>query len=170
MFLIEDGRKQFFQWDVNRRLIIEDGALTQVHFCNRTDDCSLVVEVYVEGNKFYADVPNILLQTDWDIRVYGYDSNYTKFSKTFNVVARTKPADYVYTETEVLNYENLIEWFDNEIYVGTEAPTSPHTKLWINPADYVEYATKQYVNKAIEDAIADMPVNPAYPNGDEVSY
>ena len=110
MFYIEDGRDQFYQWDIDRKIVINDTTITQIHFCNRTDNCSLVVEVQNVNGKRVAQVPNILLQTDWDIRVYGYCGGcYTKHKKVFKVVNRTKPADYVYTETEVLNYSTLLE-------------------------------------------------------------
>lgn len=109
MFKIEDGRSQFYQWDIDRRLIIGDGSVNEVHFCNRTDECSLVCEVYEENGKRLVNVPNILLQTDWRIKVYAYDSKYTKHCVTYDVVKRTKPADYVYTETETLNYNSLLE-------------------------------------------------------------
>ena len=55
MFLIENGRSQFFQWDIKQRLIVEDASIEQVHFCNRTDDCSLKREVYNEGGKRIVD-------------------------------------------------------------------------------------------------------------------
>lgn len=110
MFKIYDGRIEFFQWDLDRKLIISDPTITEVHFCNKTDDCSLVVEVYEEGGQRLANVPNILLQDSWDIRVYGYCGNcYTKQMARFKVVGRTKPADYVYTETEVKNWEAIEE-------------------------------------------------------------
>ncbi len=109
MFRIEDGREHFYQWDLNRRVIVEDSSITQVHFCNKTDNCSLVVDVYEENGVYLADVPNILLQTDWKINVYGYDKEYTKHCNVFKVQNRTKPADYVYTETEVKNWEDLEE-------------------------------------------------------------
>lgn len=103
MFNIVDGREHFYQWDINRQIQVEDSSIKEVHFCNKTDTCSLVVKV-VDG---VANVPNVLLQTAWDIRVYGYTGNYTKVEKRFKVVARTKPTDYVYTETEVKNYDEL---------------------------------------------------------------
>jgi hypothetical protein len=113
LFKIEDGREQFYQWDIDRRLIISDAAISQVHFCNRTDECSLVCETYVENGKTLVNVPNILLQTDWRINVYAYDKNYTKHSAVFNVVKRSKPESYVYTETEILNYNTLLEMINN---------------------------------------------------------
>jgi hypothetical protein len=109
MFAIEDGREKFYQWDKDRRLIVNDKSITEVHFCNRTDTCSLIVETYEEDNKIIANVPNLLLTNAWKIHVYGYDKNHTKFEKCFDVVSRTKPADYIYTETEIKNYDDLAE-------------------------------------------------------------
>lgn len=109
MFQILDGREQFYQWDVNRKLIVLDDDIAEVHFCNRTDDCSLVCEVYNIDGIHLVDVPNILLQNDWRINVYAYDGNYTKHSQCFKVVKRSKPTDYVYTETEIKRYEDLEE-------------------------------------------------------------
>ena len=109
MFKIYDGRESFYQWDIDRKLIVDDPTITQVHFCNRTEDCSLVCETYVEDGLTVVNVPNALLQTAWRIRAYAYDSFYTKFEKWFEVNARTKPTDYVYTETETVNYNTLLE-------------------------------------------------------------
>lgn len=113
MFKILDGRSNFYQWDINRKIIVEDSTITQVHFCNRTDECSLVCETYQEGGLTLVNVPNILLQTDWRIRVYAYDGEHTKHEKCYEVVSRTKPTDYAYTETEVLNYSALEERIEN---------------------------------------------------------
>lgn len=41
--------------------------------------------------------------------VYAYDSNYTKYSAKFEIIGRNKPENYVYTETEVLNYNVLLD-------------------------------------------------------------
>lgn len=107
MFKILDGRSQFYQWDLDRKLIVEDASIKEVHFCNRTDECSLVCEVYRLGNQRVVDVPNILLQENWRINVYAYDSNYTKHCEVFEVIKRSRPADYVYTETEIMKWSEL---------------------------------------------------------------
>jgi hypothetical protein len=116
MFKILDGRTHFFQWDFNQKLIVEDNTINEVHYCNRTDDCSLVVEVKEENGLRVADVPNILLQDYWKIRVYAFCTNHTKVEETFDVVKRSKPADYVYTQTELKNYED-IKAFTNKKYI-----------------------------------------------------
>lgn len=107
MFKIEDGRLSFWQWDLNQRLIVDDASITEVHFCHKIGDCSLVCEVYEEDGKRLVNVPNILLQDNWTIRVYAYCVNYTKIEEKINVFSRSKPADYIYTETEIKTFARL---------------------------------------------------------------
>lgn len=109
MFSIENGRESFFQWDLDQRLIVADSSIKEVHFCNKTDECALISEVYEEEGKRLVNVPNILLQTTWKIRAYAYCDCYTKVEQSFKVNARSKPSDYVYTETEIKNYSDLEE-------------------------------------------------------------
>lgn len=110
MFRLENGRKELFQWDSNQRLIIEDNSINEVHYCNNTDSYSLVTEVYEENGKRYSDIPNILLQDNWNINIYAFDKDYTKHYKIYRVNARTKPADYIYTETEVKTWEKIVKY------------------------------------------------------------
>jgi hypothetical protein len=111
MFYIEDGREHFYQWDTNCRLIVEDESIKEVHFCNRTDSCSLVCEVYFHdddyGGLYVVNVPNIILQEDLKFRAFGYDGNRTLHEECFEVKKRSKPSDYVYTETEVKRLEDV---------------------------------------------------------------
>ena len=103
MFRIADGREHFYAWDLDQQIIVDDPSIVEVHFCNRTEDVSLVVAV-VDG---LANVPNILLQSSFDMRVFGYDGKATRYDAVFKVKAKTKPSDYVYTETEIKSYEYL---------------------------------------------------------------
>lgn len=146
MFRLEDGRSQFYQWDLNRRLIIEDQEITQVHFCNRTDECSLVCDAYTENGIRLVDVPNVLLQSNWRINVYAFDKEYTKHNAVFTVVARTKPADYVYTETEVHTW-NELDAKITEVQEGI--PDAVEDYLEQNP---VEVDLSNYYDKAAVDA------------------
>jgi hypothetical protein len=145
MFKIYDGREKFYQWDLDRKLIVEDASVTEVHFCNRTDSCSLVCETYTENGLTVVNVPNILLQTDWKIHVYAYDGKHTKHDECYEVVSRSKPADYVYTETEVKTWDDLNQRIEEiekngvsgggaeEVYIGNVEPTDEDIKIWINP-------------------------------------
>jgi hypothetical protein len=109
MFTLRDGREYFYQWDLDRQVVIADPSIKEVHFCNRTNDCSLVVKVNDEDGLRVANVPNILLQSNFDIRVFGYDGKATLHDKKFKVNARSKPSDYIYTETEVYTVKEMLE-------------------------------------------------------------
>lgn len=163
MFKIYDGRDKFYQWDIDRKLIVADAAITQVHFCNRTDDCSLVCETYMEDGLNIVNVPNVLLQEDWRINVYAYDSNYTKFAETFDVVRRSKPESYVYTETETLNYNTLL---DKMTGIEENIAGAVQDYLEENPVevDLTGYATEDYVNGRIETI--ELTPGPAGPQGE----
>ena len=116
MFKIYKGGETFFQWDIGQRLIVEDPEVDKVHFCNRAQDCSLVCDVYEdeeEGLRL-VNVPNILLQETNMVRAFAClvecEENYfAKNVQVFKVIARTKPADYVYEEKEVLAWTALDE-------------------------------------------------------------
>lgn len=106
----------FWQWDLNRKLVVEDdGVCSQVHFCNGTGP-ALVCPVRDENGLRVADVPNILLQKAEQVKAYLYteaeDGSRTRRFYRFDVLARSKPEAYVYTETEVLNYSSLVSRID----------------------------------------------------------
>lgn len=110
MFKIADGRTHFWQWDVGRKLIVSDSNVTKVHFGNKGIDFLLGVQVKEENGKRVADVPDILFQKALDIRAYAYvGDEYTQKSATFEVKSRPKPPDYVFTPTEQITLEKLIE-------------------------------------------------------------
>lgn len=88
---------------MNRQVIVDDPTITEVHFCNGLDDYSLVVKV-VDGK---ANVPNILLQNSFDIKVFAYDGESTRYDAVFEVKAKARPSDYVYTEAQ----EYTIEYY-----------------------------------------------------------
>lgn len=144
MFKIQDGRKSFTQWDLNRKIIVEDDSITQVHFTNLLNKNALVSEV----KNHLADVPNVLLQDYGTILIYGYDGNYTKYVEAFRVVRREKPEDYIYTETEVLNYNNLLERMNN-IEGSIQQVVTDYLRENPPKVDLEGYATKEYVDNAI---------------------
>lgn len=153
MFNIYDGRSNFYQWDINQKLIVEDSTVIEVHFCNKTDDCALVCETYKENGLTLVNVPNILLQDNWDIRAYAYCNDYTKQEKRFKVIARSKPADYIYTETEVKNYEQYVAKVA-ELDERVEALEGAEVDL----SDYVkqEYVDNNFMTKPAKDAAGYM--------------
>lgn len=118
MFTLQDGREHLYQWDLDRYIIVEDNTICEVHFCNRTSDCSLVVEVK-DG---LAPIPNILLQEARPIRAYAYcDDKYTLTEQQFTVKSRTRPDDYVYTETDVITVRDMVDRADKTLEQTSEA-------------------------------------------------
>lgn len=105
-----------YQWDKGRRLKIlpvQNCAIKAVHFVNPDGDTALVVEVKTEGDRMYAPIPNILLTYQWDIKAYAVmttaEGDITVCKDAFNIRKRQKPADYVYTETEVISIETVVK-------------------------------------------------------------
>ena len=137
MFKIYDGRETFYQWDINQKLIVADDSITEVHFSNRTDNLSLVRDIYNEGDLRVVFVPNVLLQTNWPIKVYAYRKDHTEVSQTFRVIEKAKPQDYVYTPDEVKTWEEL-----NDRVTALE-------KSGISP---------EAIAKAVEDYLAEHPI------------
>lgn len=43
----------------------------------------------------------------------------------------------------------------DEVYVGTTAPTDENVKIWVNPEEELEFATKAYVDEAVASAGGD---------------
>ena len=167
MFKILDGRDELFQWDINRQIIVSDASIDAVHYSNRTDDSALVVEVKEKNGLRVADIPNILLQESWDINVYGYcDGYYTKQAARIKVNPRTKPESYVYTETEVLNYNTVMEKIDR---VENNIGGAVQDYLIKNPVvvDLSNYYTKSQVDAAIDAVeLTPGPQGPQGPQGE----
>jgi hypothetical protein len=107
MFSILDGRDKFYQWDKDRKVIVYDETITEVHFANCLCSNARRSEVYEEGSIRVANVPDVLLTEYMDIRVWGYDGEMTKHEDIFEVARRTKPDDYIYTPEEQKTWEEL---------------------------------------------------------------
>lgn len=110
MLAIYDGRSHFWQWDSGQRLTVASASACEVHFRNPDGDAALTVGTYVHNGKTVADVPNILLQDNHSIVAWVYiciGDECTVKEHSFEVWPRQKPADYVYTETEVKTYKAL---------------------------------------------------------------
>ena len=177
MFKIYDGREHFYQWDLDRKLIVGDRSIAAVHFCNRTSDCALARDCYeLEGN-WVVDVPNICLQEDYRLKVYGYsEAKYTVLSDCFDIVARTKPEEYAYTEDEINCWQELDERLTRfeknieeaiaeevEAYLAANpiekgATDAEKEQIARNAEDIAAlkslsntYATEEYVNTAISN-------------------
>lgn len=156
MFTILDGRKHFYQWDIDRKLIVADKSIEEVHFSNRADGEALICATYLQGDVLLVDVPNILLQDNWRIFAYAYDENHTRFEETYDVKKRSKPADYVYTETEIKNYDDLAERIEQIEENGiSDAAVESAVEKYLEEndikVDLTGYATEQYVQEQIKN-------------------
>lgn len=154
MFRIYDGREQFFQWDLDRKLIVEDASITEVHFCNRTAECALPVATYKEGNLTLVNVPNLILQESFRMNVYAYDGKHTKHAARFEIVPRSKPDTYVYTETEIKSWDDLFERVtqieENGISdAAVEAAIEKYLEENDIRVDLTGYATEEFVRQEI---------------------
>jgi hypothetical protein len=105
-----------YQWEIGRVIEItppDNTLVSKVEFAHTFDKEALAVKPREENGVIVADIPNILLQSGDPIFVYlvYVDANCleTTASHVLSVVKRPKPADYVYTETEVLTWEALDE-------------------------------------------------------------
>lgn len=182
MFKIYDGREHFFQWDLDRKLIVEDKSIKAVHFCNRTGACSITRYCYDVNGMWLVDVPNLCLQESYRLRVYGFsEAKYTMEVQYFEVEARTKPEDYVYTEAEVACWETLderikaleenpvseeaiaaaIEAYLTEHPIAGGATEAEKQQIARNTEDIAaikaqNYATEEYVNAAVANVEVDL--------------
>lgn len=108
---------KLYQWDTGRKLFIDNTEglhFDEVHFANKNSKTALVVVPYIDeenDGKLVVDIPNILLQESEILHVYLVESDMgeerTIYHTSFSVMRRNKPDDYIYTETEILNYINL---------------------------------------------------------------
>lgn len=110
---IYGSRDSFYQWDVNQKITsakLREGD--EVHFANDRSGEAIVVKAYKHNHVVVADVPNILLQQTNKILVYRYVtdgvSELTVCEKSFDVLARPKPTDYIYTETDCITVQDFV--------------------------------------------------------------
>lgn len=111
---LSNGRKWFYQWDINQRLTLENYPVgTHVHFSLHGDSEALGMISYEADGVIFVDVPNILLQTAGQLHVYIYpmdgDEGHTEQHWKFEIQEREKPADYIYTETETLSLASKLD-------------------------------------------------------------
>lgn len=139
----------FWQWDSNQQLIVDDDTVFEVHFSNRSDTVALVCEIKEVDGIRVVDVPNILLQRDWPLHVYAFAQDYTKYEKTFEVKGRDKPADYVYTETEVKSFDELEKKVDEHIADNS----NPHNVT----AEQINTYTKEEIDEKTK--VTDVQIN-----------
>lgn len=114
MFEILDGRMAFCQWDIDRKLKTDglpEGCT--ILFSNESYPDAIPSSTYLHDGQMICDVPNIFLTyaESIDVNAFPEDEfgNRTTHHKTIAVSAKKKPADYAYSEQEILNYKSIDE-------------------------------------------------------------
>lgn len=99
--------KRLYQWDTGQKLEGCTGLYVDFPIDN---------EVYrVETADGMCIIPDELLQTSGSHKVYECMTNNTIRSFAFSVTPRPKPPDYVYTPTERLTFEGLVQKVDDAV-------------------------------------------------------
>ena len=99
--------KKLYQWDTGQKLTGCTGLYVDFPINN---------EVYrVETADGTCIIPDELLQTSGGHKVYECMTNNTIRSFAFSVTPRPKPSDYVYTPTERLTFEGLVQKVDDAV-------------------------------------------------------
>ena len=99
--------KKLYQWDTEQKLTGCTGLYVDFPIDN---------EVYrIETADGTCIIPDELLQTSGGHKVYECMTNNTIRSFAFSVTPRPKPPDYVYTPTERLTFEGLVQKVDDAV-------------------------------------------------------
>ena len=105
-----------YQWDTGRSLEIIPGEnlkVDEVHFKNPHGETAYVVKPKEVDGKITAPIPNILLQETNMLRVYATmcseEGEQTIFDNTFGIIARQRPSDYLYEETEIFTIKEAVK-------------------------------------------------------------
>lgn len=151
--------ERLYQWDTDRQIEItntEGLAVDEVHFSNSY----MVKALVVEPQRTTANIPNILLQYAVPIKIYVVahteNGKHVTFTAQFEVNNRTRPSDYVYTETEVKRYETLEERIKKIEDNG-------------GVADLSGYLKKAELNTAIDSALAQAKESGAFDGKDGIN-
>ena len=108
--MLLSGGNELYQWDTDESLVLEGiEAGRHVHFARETDTEAVVVVSKDHEGQVIADIPNELLQTCGKLYCFIMDesNSTTEETITYRVKHRAKPADYVYTPTEILTWETM---------------------------------------------------------------
>lgn len=116
--LLDNNLEFLYQWDLDRYIYLVDikkNEKIKINFTNKAIDKAIVQEPKTINDLFVCKIPNSLLQYDKDLTVYIVENNKVIFSKTFKVIGRNKPENYVYTDEEQKLYERMEENLLSEI-------------------------------------------------------
>lgn len=98
-------QEKIYQWSTNVPVYVDSASTVQ--FAQVGSSETMNIEPQASGEVFVATIPNVLLQEAKDIFIYQGGE-----SERVSIIYRAKPDDYVYTETEVKDYDDLAARLD----------------------------------------------------------
>lgn len=117
---LDDGRTELWQWGTGRKIVVDDNSVSEVHY-SKYSSTQAIARPVING---WAEIPNYLLQDTHAVTVYAYsgsiENGYTMAEKTFNVLKKPKPANYVETEEDKAILAKLKEEIGDLAYLTTE--------------------------------------------------
>ena len=120
---------KIYQWSVDVPVYVDSDETVQ--FAQVGSNETMNVEPQASGEVFVVTIPNVLLQEAKDIFIYQGEEG-----ERVSIIYRAKPDDYVYTETEVKDYdalaaqlEELQEQVDDMDASKYELPIASQTSL-----------------------------------------
>lgn len=150
-----------YQWNSGRKIRIvprQGETINRVHYNNGN-----VVFLSEDGDSIVAPIPNILLKSSQNITAYvevvSAEGVRTVSDCTFSVIAKPKPDDYVYEETEVLTIEAVVENALNEAkesgeFDGNDGYTPQKGVDYWNDDDKAEI--EEYIDEKTEIIKSDL--------------
>lgn len=150
-----EQRSELWQWDTGRQIKITPEVnmiVDEVHFSNAYSKDALVVKPQVnEQGSIIADIPNILLWQVFPINIYVVmefpNGKGTIYEEQLKINPRKKPSDYVYTETEILNYLDLEKRIkaleENGTGGGIAEETDPTVPQWAKQPTKPSYTAEE---------------------------
>lgn len=109
---IANGQKNFYQWDTGRYLLVLDDADSgEVHYAIPGSSEAFVCRITEQNGERRAPVPDVLLQTEGMLTAYLFthmaNGTQTRLSRTFPILRRPRPSDYVYTDDQIRTWDML---------------------------------------------------------------
>lgn len=159
---LENGQLYCWQWETDQRLVIDtlEGYEIENLSCKMgilKDKIGIIeVEIYKEKEMIFSNIPDILLQHEGLIEVWIQTnlefSSITLAYWRFRVKKRERPEDYIYTETDVLTWQEL----DKRITVLEENFSTLPEDIQVELDTDLAEAGKAADAKATGDAIKNL--------------
>ena len=139
---LSNGQLKFWQWDTEQKVKVPENVPT-VHF-----KFGSFARGFPVADR-WVKVPDELLQTGKDILLWTYKEDHTLDAARIPVERKPKPADYVYTPTEIKTWEALdarIEALEKGGGVAGVTSVNGKTGAVKLTAEDVGAATEEYVD------------------------